>query len=145
MGGWAGSNLSLRPIKSDGEDYCNPRSVRPRHQSPGGERVTSSMITGMRRGMKDGKDGATSRQQFCQPPMHAQASIGMCDYVGVKFTSTSVAPGLRIPQRGEVSFAVIVVRREWRGRHMARIAANRLHAVEIKGLPIENVVSQTFL
>ena len=96
---------------------------------------------------RHGKDGATCGQTIL-PATNSmqQASVGMCDYVGVKvYVDFGCAQHYRVHQRGEVSLAVIVVRSEWRGRHMARIAANRLHPVEIKGLPIENVISQTFL
>ena len=49
-----------------------------------------------------------------------------------------------IHYRGKVALPVIVVRSEGRCRYMPRIAGDRAHSVEIKGLAVEDIVGESF-
>ena len=76
--------------------------------------------------------------------MH-EAAIGMGDNIRVEIEiDFGSAKNNGIHHRSKVALAVIVVRSEGRCRYMPRIAGDRAHSVEIKGLAVEDIVGESF-
>src|SRR5690348_18031491 len=76
--------------------------------------------------------------------MH-QAAIGMGDNIRVEIEiDFGSAKNNGIHHRSKVALTVIVVRSEGRCRYMPRIAGDRAHSVEIKGLAVEDIVGESF-
>ena len=126
-----------------------PRSVTMTSiNSPGPHRVvTSSTITGMR-----SRNDGTARivhldaRQFCHPPMPcSRRPSEWVTTLALKFEiDFGRAKNHGIHHGSKVTLAVIVVRSEGRRRDVPRIARDRAHSVEIEGLPVEDIVGESF-